>query len=334
LITVDHYSDWFEVDLLEDQTSKSVIQKCKKNFVAHGIPEIAICDNGVQFVSKEFRDFAKKYEFRISTCSPYHKEGNGKAESAVKIAKSLIKKSIDSKTDLELILLGWRNTPNKMGTSPTQRLYSRRTRCQVPCAPDLLLPKVVDGVKEKLIEKKLEAKHYHDRKTRKEIQFQPGEMVFVRLNDRSKKWSPGSVINQVKPRSYTVEVEGRQYRRNSIHMKPAESHQCYKPLPSASNVRPNPAFSPKVVSQNYDLTKSTSFNKPETTHPCSSDTTIANESFAQPICSSTPIRTAASQDLYLTPKQSPSPLTTPIIGRQKRSTRPPVRFVDYEMESP
>jgi RNase H-like domain found in reverse transcriptase/Reverse transcriptase (RNA-dependent DNA polymerase)/Integrase zinc binding domain/Integrase core domain len=339
LITVDHYSDWFEVDLLDDQTAKSVIKKCKKNFVAHGIPEIVICDNGVQFLSKEFRDFAQKYEFKISTCSPYHKEGNGKAESAVKIAKSLIKKSIVSKTDLELILLGWRNTPNKIGTSPTQRLLSRRTRCQVPCAPELLLPKVVDGVKEKIIENKVQAKEYHDRKTRKEIQFQPGEMVFVRLNDRSKKWSPGSIINQVKPRSYMVEVDGRQYRRNSIHMKAAESHQNYKPLPTSSNISSERTPSTNVTSKNKE---STPYKKYVTTYPSSlditspsfSDSTITNGSFAQPTSSSTPIRAQVSQDFYSTPKQSPSPSPAPIIGRQKRSVRPPVRFADYEMESP
>jgi hypothetical protein len=38
-----------------------------------------------------------------------------------KNAKSLITKSIEAKTDIELVLLNWRNTPNKIGTSSTQR---------------------------------------------------------------------------------------------------------------------------------------------------------------------------------------------------------------------
>jgi hypothetical protein len=43
------------------------------------------------------------------------------------MAKALITKSIEDKTDINLALINWRDTPNKIGTSPTQRLFSRRT---------------------------------------------------------------------------------------------------------------------------------------------------------------------------------------------------------------
>jgi hypothetical protein len=93
-----------------------VVSKCKKNFGSYGIPQVVICDNGVQFLSTESRKFATKYEFNISPCLPYHKEGNGKAKATIKIAKLRITKSIEAKTDIELVLLNWCNTPNKIGT--------------------------------------------------------------------------------------------------------------------------------------------------------------------------------------------------------------------------
>jgi hypothetical protein len=47
LINVDHYSDFFEIDEVEDCTAANVIKKCKRNFAAHGILEVTICDNGI-----------------------------------------------------------------------------------------------------------------------------------------------------------------------------------------------------------------------------------------------------------------------------------------------
>lgn len=39
-VTVDHYSDWFEVDLLnEDITAANVISVTKAHFVRYGIPD-------------------------------------------------------------------------------------------------------------------------------------------------------------------------------------------------------------------------------------------------------------------------------------------------------
>jgi hypothetical protein len=263
-------------------------------------------------LADEFRSFAKEWEFKISTCSPYHKQGNGKAESAVKIAKSLIKKSIESHTDIELALLIWRNTPNSMGTSPAQRLYSRRTRCPIPTAPELLLPKVVEGVKEKIIENKQRSKGYHDTKAREEGEFHSGEMVYVRLNDHSKKWVPGVVLNQVKPRSYTVEVNNRQYRRNSLHLKPAISHQSYKPLPSytkgtTAGRDSSTIFQSGSTSEFSSRPSSLAQENSEANAATTNDSTIsANSSFGLPSATSTPRMAESSREEYLTPRQFPT----------------------------
>jgi len=43
--------------------------------------------------------------------SPHHQQANGKAESAVKLAKQLLTKCKISGQDPYLALLAWRNTP-------------------------------------------------------------------------------------------------------------------------------------------------------------------------------------------------------------------------------
>ena len=71
----------------------SVIQVMKRKFARHGIPDECVTDNGPQFVSHEYARFAREYGFTSIKLSPYHSRGNGKAESAVTIAKNILKKS-------------------------------------------------------------------------------------------------------------------------------------------------------------------------------------------------------------------------------------------------
>jgi hypothetical protein len=49
-----------------------------------------------------------------------------------------------------------------------------------------MVPKVIHGVQDRIIYNKVRSKQYHDDKFRKEAEFQPSEMMFVRLNDRQK----------------------------------------------------------------------------------------------------------------------------------------------------
>ena len=51
-VTVDHYSDWFEVDLLnEDINAANVISA---HFARYGIPDTFLSDNRPQYISQEF----------------------------------------------------------------------------------------------------------------------------------------------------------------------------------------------------------------------------------------------------------------------------------------
>ena len=100
LITVNYFSDHWELDQLPDTLSSTVIAKTKEHFGRYGIPETVISDNGAQFCSHEYTVFAKDWDFTHVTSSPYHSQSNGKAESAVKIAKSLLKKARKDDADI------------------------------------------------------------------------------------------------------------------------------------------------------------------------------------------------------------------------------------------
>lgn len=100
LATVDHYSDFFEVDEMNNLRSNTVVEICKRNFARHGVPKLVVCDNGTHFKNSEFSKFAMEWEFKILTTSPYHPQRNGKAEATVKIAKNLMKRSLDNGDDV------------------------------------------------------------------------------------------------------------------------------------------------------------------------------------------------------------------------------------------
>ena len=70
LVTVDYFSNFYEIDFLADTLSETVIGKLKNHFARHGIPDTIISDNGPQFSSEAFQKFAEKWEFDHERISP------------------------------------------------------------------------------------------------------------------------------------------------------------------------------------------------------------------------------------------------------------------------
>lgn len=225
LVIVDHYSDFFELNILKDMTPTSVIKASKINFARYGIPQRICSDKGTNFVNKEMRKFAQEWEFEHVTSSPNHQQGNGKAEAAVKIAKNIIKKAEESGTDYQFGLLHWRNTPNKIGASPCQRLMSRQTRTSMPTASENLKPKVINNVPELIKENREKSKLHYDQPTQRRADFEVGQPVMVQLKlNREKTWKEGKITNKLTDRAYEVAVDGQDYHRDSVHIK--SKHQA------------------------------------------------------------------------------------------------------------
>ncbi|KAJ8389944.1 hypothetical protein AAFF_G00112290 [Aldrovandia affinis] len=198
LLIVDHYSDFWEIELLPDMSAETVIKRCKAQFARHGQPERVITDNGPQFTS-QFTRFASEWEFEHVTSSPRHPKANGKAESAVKIAKNLLRKAAHDGDDPWKAILHWRNTPTEnMGSSPAQRLMSRRLKTSIPATNKLLEPVVVVGVTEKLRHRKQLAKSFYDRSARDLPELEVGETVRMKPlpGDNTGRWRVGTCLRR------------------------------------------------------------------------------------------------------------------------------------------
>ena len=243
LVTVDYYSDYFELDLLSDTTAESVVDATKRHFARHGIADM-VTDNGPQYSSAHFSKFAREWEFQHTTSSPLHSQSNGKAESAVKIAKNLVKKAKRGSKDLQMSLLEWRNTPDTNGLSPVQKLMSRRSRTTIPTTEALLKPEVIDGVYENIKRKRQQAKAAYDKHAKPLPELHVGEPVRLQPVNPKAPWEKGSCVAKIGPRSYLIETEsGNLYRRNRKFIRQDPSQEQASSDSSGANL-PSHAESP------------------------------------------------------------------------------------------
>ena len=118
LIAVDYFSRFPEVVTLPSPTSKSIILALKSMFARHGIPETVISDNGPQYSSAEFQQFAEEYGFLHITSSSHFPQSNGQAEEGVKTIKKFLRISEDP----FLSLLPYRAPPSTMVQSVPSRI--------------------------------------------------------------------------------------------------------------------------------------------------------------------------------------------------------------------
>ena len=247
LCTVDYYSDYFEVDPLNgSKDATAIIKKLKRHFSNHGIPDTVQTDNGPPFNSKQFENFGTQYGFDHTTSSPEYPQSNGKVENAVKIAKSLIKKTQHARGDFYLNLLNWRNTPTEgLGSSPAQRFLGRRTKTDIPVASKLLKPKIIRDVVSKKTKKQAKQSHYYDRNAKPLPPLCEGETVRFKQKRDSKVWQKAQVQKAVGIRSYQIITEdGREYRRNRQHLR--KSAETFINIPQTASV---PPLDPQITSQ-------------------------------------------------------------------------------------
>lgn len=178
IILVDYCLGFIEVDYIQGTTSNKIIQICKQQFARHGIPDVLVTENGPQFTSTQFRDFAMEFQFTHITSSPHYPLSNGRAERAVQTIKNLIKKATDEKRDLYTALLDLRNTPTDSVTgSPAQRLKGRRTKTQIPTTKPIVTLKTIcpQKVTSILEEKKSVQKYYYDKNARPQPKLKRGD---------------------------------------------------------------------------------------------------------------------------------------------------------------
>lgn len=224
LIIVDYFSKFCEYSRLPNITSRTIICEVKKVFARHGIPLEVIADQGTQFSSSLFLEFAKSWGFKRTLVSPKYQQANGQAERSVQTIKKSLKKCLDSEKDPYLCLLELNNTPSTDLPAPAELLMSRKLRGVIPRTQELLKPQVTDLEKTKAALRKRQelSKKYYDRGSRKVEGFCPGEEVVFQKSPGS-SWTPGAIKEVLdRPRSYRLVAEdGGVVERNQRHILPA-----------------------------------------------------------------------------------------------------------------
>uniref|UniRef100_A0A3Q3G0S4 Integrase catalytic domain-containing protein n=1 Tax=Labrus bergylta TaxID=56723 RepID=A0A3Q3G0S4_9LABR len=204
---------------------RTVIETLKIQFSRHGIPTVLRTVNGPQYAAEEFRDLCESYGISQRASSPHTPHFNGEAERAVQTIKRLWHKA----SDKYLALLDYRTTPlESVGLSPAQLLMGRRPRNKLPSAQQLLMPRAYDPrkVKHQLDRCKASQKFYYDnsRASKHRLPLTPGEEVRMQPYPGNPNWSPAVVIQKhTAPRSYIVDCGGKEFRRNSQHLRRSTS---------------------------------------------------------------------------------------------------------------
>ena len=196
LVLVDYYSDWIEFDLMKNQTACETINLMQKQFARWGIPDEIVTDCGKNYDSVEFSQFCQRKKIKHTKSSPYHHQSNGKAESAVKIVKTLLRKAEKTKLSPYEALLDQHNTPTAgMTTSPAQRFLNRRTRTEVPMKATLLTPEIAETVLAEKTKKHQKSQAYYDRTAKDLNELKPGDTVRVKPEGllKGQEWKKGTV---------------------------------------------------------------------------------------------------------------------------------------------
>jgi len=232
LVTSDYYSRWLEVDQMTSTTSSAIIEKLSVHFAREGIPQRMRTDNDTRFMSAECQSFWRKMDIQHSTSSPVYPKANGHAEKAVDIAKRIIKKAKDAKTDPRLGLLEYRNTPVDGFRSPAQLLKGRQLRSIMPCTTRHLTPKTVSPAELRKVTQMQQQRQscYYNKSAAPLSPLKAGQLIWCQLEEKG-QWEKAVIKSIHDSRSYWITTEdGGEYRRNRVHLRPR--------VPSASRIIP------------------------------------------------------------------------------------------------
>ena len=216
LIVVDAYSKWADVIEMPQTTADKTITALRHVFSTHGIPAQIVSNNGPQFTSSDFAQFAKQNGIKHTRTSPYHPASDGEAERFVRTFKEAMKAGrrdgLPLSHRLANFLLSYRTTPHSTtGVPPCELIMGRHLHTRL----DLLKP----NVRETVCNHQMRQKNRHDRNVRIRS-FESGQTVMVWNFWSGDDWITGVIIQRVGTLTYLVEVSGdRVWKRHVDHVK-------------------------------------------------------------------------------------------------------------------
>lgn len=226
LICIDYYSKYPEIsNLCKNLTAENIINKLKSIFARHGIPKIVVSDSGPQFISAEFQKFSNDWDFKSIAVSPHHQQSNGLAERNIQTVKKMIKKCHETKEDIYLALLSFRNTPILNNTySPSQILMSRYLRDNLPSNDKKLMPNVVNKFKleQQINQSQKISENSYNKNVRFRDELDENEIVWYQFKPKG-VWYKGKIVEKVRDRTYKILREnGKCIIRNKFYVRPSK----------------------------------------------------------------------------------------------------------------
>ena len=200
LVVVDAHSKWIEASIVNLATTATTIQKLRKMFATHGLPQAVVSDNGSVFTSSDFEEFMQMNGIRHIRTVPYHPACNGLAERAVQTLKEGLQKLTSGclETKLSRFLFQYRITPHTTtGQAPAHLLMGRCLRSHL----DQLLPDLMSHVQNK---QQLQKERY-DQHT-KPRHFLPDEPVFIRNFGKGDTWLAGIINKRQSAQTYGIKL--------------------------------------------------------------------------------------------------------------------------------
>jgi transposase InsO family protein len=156
LVTVDKFSKWIEAVPVTNQEASTAVKFFESIVYKYGIPNNIITDNGTNFTSGEFQEFAKKLGIKIKYASVAHPKSNGQIKKAIGLVCAGLKKRLLRPLkcaagawveELTSVLWSLRTTPNSStGYMPFFRLFG--AEAVLPTDVRYYTPRVVAYVKE------------------------------------------------------------------------------------------------------------------------------------------------------------------------------------------
>lgn len=215
LVTVDAHSKWLEVDIMTSATAQATIERLRRLFTVHGLPDTIVSDNGSAFTSQEFKEFVSSNGIKHVTTAPYHPASNGLAERAVQVLKAGLRRNTEGSLEFRLArtLFLYRTTPHSTtGVTPAHLLMGRELKTRL----DLLRPHL-----RRHVEDQQERQSQTRNPTRLRcVEFRPGDQVFFHSFRYGTPWVPGKIVMVTGPVSVRIEgQDGRTERRHVDHVK-------------------------------------------------------------------------------------------------------------------
>ena len=226
LVTMDRYSGYIFVDKLTQISTSDITGILNRIFTEYGFPERLRSDGGPQFRSV-FKDFCKKNAIVHEKSSPYYARSNGHAESGVKIAKYLLRKTKGNKERFRQALFDWKNTPKDNGPSPSEKMFGRILRKKLP----------------------IYRERTSERIETKPSKFKVGMKVRIQ-NPHTKLWDKTATLTSQRPSgSWNYqEPNGTTGVRNEVYLKPYKGPVQFEDTPvseSRKEVETVPRRSPR-----------------------------------------------------------------------------------------